>query len=147
MNKLLSIYFYAHYRKWIQSEIISNIWWRLFVLDCEMRARGICIRFDTVRYCSNNWKHLLQSSLHSKIIFYFIIIILLAYCCSVILACWFIIMKPLGFCVFLCVAERGGQRGSGWGRWFRARFYSECFWVDVNWKHHTLLILFAHTLT
>lgn len=43
MNKLLSIYFYAHYRKWIQSEIILNIWWRLFVLDCELRARGICI--------------------------------------------------------------------------------------------------------
>lgn len=43
MNKLLSIYFYAHYRKWIQSEIILNIWWRLFVLDCELGARGICI--------------------------------------------------------------------------------------------------------
>lgn len=91
------------------------------------------MRFDTVRYCSNNWKHLLQSSLHSKIIFIFIIIILLAYCCSVILACWFIIMKPLGFCVFLCVAERGWATRVGVGALvLRARFYSECFWVDVD---------------
>lgn len=117
-----------------------------FVLDCELRARGICIYMSgstllgTVAITGSiYYSHLCILRLFLFYYNYIIISLLFSYSCMLVHN-----NETFGLLCFLmyCWWREGNGEGVELGS---GSFYSECFWVGVDGTQHTLFILFAHT--